>query len=175
MRFCETSLPGVWLVEMELRPDARGFFARSFCLKEFEAQGLEFTVVQANMALSHRRGTVRGLHYQVAPAAEAKFVRCTRGAIYDVAIDVRPGSAMERRHVAVELTAGNRRALFLPRGFAHGYQALEDETEVSYFVSEYYAPGCERGLRYDDPALGIQWPLPPCELSAKDLSWPVLS
>jgi dTDP-4-dehydrorhamnose 3,5-epimerase len=174
MRFRETDLTGVWLVELELRRDVRGFFARTFCSKELNAHGVEFAVVQANIALTYQRGTVRGLHYQVAPAAEAKFVRCTRGAVYDVAVDVRPGSATERKYIAVELTAENRRTLFVPPGFAHGYQTLQDETEVSYLVNECYTPDCERGLRYNDPALGIEWPLPPVDLSPKDLAWPLL-
>jgi dTDP-4-dehydrorhamnose 3,5-epimerase len=172
--FTETKLKGAWLIDVEPRQDARGFFARSFCQTELAAHGLEFHVVQANVAMTLREGTVRGLHYQVPPAAEVKLMRCTRGAIYDVIVDLRSDSPTCRQHFGVELSAENRRSLLVPGGFAHGYQTLTDDAEVTYLVTEFYSPECERGLRYDDPALGIRWPLPVKEISSKDLSWPLL-
>ncbi len=172
MLFTQTKLAGAWVIDLELRQDARGFFARSFCQKEFAAHGIEFSAAQANVALSNRKGTVRGLHYQAPPAAEIKLVRCTAGAIFDVIVDVRPDSPACGQHVGVELSAENRRSLLAPAGFAHGYQTLTDNAEVTYLVNQFYTPSCERGLRYDDAAFGIQWPLPVSEISAKDLSWP---
>lgn len=170
----ETPLAGAFVIDVELKPDQRGFFARSFCRAEFEARGLKGAVAQCNISYNHRRGTVRGLHYQVAPAAEVKLVRCTRGAIYDVIVDLRPGSPTYMRYFGVELSAHNRRALYVPEMFAHGYQALTDGAEATYQVSEAYAPGCERGLRYDDPAVGIVWPVPVTVISEKDAAWPLV-
>lgn len=176
MRITEMEqVAGAALVEPDLRTDERGFFARTFCAEEFRAAGLEPLVVQANLSFNHRSGTVRGMHFQTDPAPEAKLVRCTRGAIVDVAVDVRPGSPTYLQHVAVELTADNRRALYVPPLCAHGYQTLLDDTEVVYQVSAAYTPGAERGLRHDDPRLGIAWPVAVTSLSDKDASWPLLT
>lgn len=173
MLFTETLLRGAFIIDLEKRTDSRGFFARTFCRREFEEHGLSPDVVQCNTSFNHRAGTLRGMHYQLPPSCEAKLVRCTSGAIYDVIIDIRPDSPTRGRHVGVELTAENRRALYVPEMCAHGYQALTDGTEVVYQVSEFYTPGVERGLRYDDPAFGIEWPLPISEISAKDAAWPL--
>ncbi|MCW2615760.1 MAG: dTDP-4-dehydrorhamnose 3,5-epimerase [Frankiales bacterium] len=162
------------MVELQLKHDERGFFARTFCREEFTAAGLEPLVEQCNVSFNHRAGTLRGMHYQVAPATEAKLVRCTAGAIVDQIVDMRPESDTYLRSFAVELTAANRVALYVPPMFAHGYQALTDGAEVSYQVSEAYTPGTERGLRHDDPALGLTWPLPVSVLSDKDGSWPLM-
>jgi dTDP-4-dehydrorhamnose 3,5-epimerase len=175
MIFGEVKLRGAYIITVERREDARGFFARTFCSREFEARGLKTVVVQCNVSYNVKRGTLRGLHYQSPPSAEAKVVRCTSGAIYDVIVDVRPESPTYLQHVAVELTAENHRALYLPEGFAHGYQTLSDGAELAYQMSEFYAPAQERGLRYDDPALSIRWPLPVTEISEKDRSWPLLT
>jgi len=169
-----TPLSGAAVLDLELKQDDRGFFARTFDRKEFADAGLEPLVEQCNLSFNHRAGTLRGMHYQVAPATEAKLVRCTSGAIVDIIVDVRPDSPTYLRHFAVELTADNRRALYVPPMFAHGYQALTDGAEVSYQVSEAYTPGTERGLRHDDPALGLTWPLPVSVISAKDASWPLM-
>lgn len=175
MRFTETSLPGAFIIDLEQRADPRGFFARSFCAAEFEAHGLKPAVVQCNLSFNHRRGTLRGMHFQVAPALEAKLVRCTRGAVHDVIVDMRPTSPTYMQHIGVELSAENRRALYVPEMFAHGYQSLTDDAEVTYQVSTTYTPECERGLRYDDPALAIAWPLPVSVMSDKDRSWPLIT
>ena len=172
MIFTETELRGAWIVDLERREDDRGFFARTFDAKEFAAHGLEPAVPQCNLSYNHQAGTLRGMHYQLPPAAETKLVRCTAGAIHDVIVDLRPGSPTFGRHVGVELTASNRRALYVPAMFAHGYQALTDGAEVVYQVGEFYTPGAERGLRHDDPTLGIDWPQPVTVLSEKDASWP---
>lgn len=175
MVFTETKLSGAYVLELERREDSRGYFARAFCRREFEEHGLEPVIAQANVAFNRYRGTLRGMHFQFPPAAETKLVRCTRGAILDVIVDLRPESPTYLEHVEVELTAGNGRALYVPRRFAHGYQVLEDETETSYQVGEFYAPEHEGGLRYDDPALGLEWPLQVSELSEKDRSWALLA
>jgi len=174
VRITGTAIPGVTVLELELREDERGFFARTFCREEFLAAGLEPLVEQCNLSFNHRAGTLRGMHYQVHPAPEAKLVRCTRGAIVDQVVDMREGSPTYLRSVSVELTADNRRALYVPPLFAHGYQTLADDTEVTYQVSAAYTPGTERGLRYDDPALGLTWPLPVTAVSPKDAQWPLL-
>lgn len=173
MIFTSTGLAGAALVDLELREDDRGGFARTFCRQEFVDAGLEPLVEQCNLSYNHRAGTLRGMHYQVAPATEAKLVRCTAGAISDVIVDMRMDSATYLRSFAVELTAANRRALYVPPMFAHGYQALTDGAEVTYQVSEAYTPGTERGLRHDDPALGLSWPLPVSVISDKDAGWPL--
>lgn len=165
---------GVALVDLTLHEDERGFFARTFCREEFLAAGLEPTVEQCNLSYNHLAGTLRGLHYQVDPAPEAKLVRCTRGAVLDVIVDLRPGSPTYLQHVSAELTADNRRALYVPAYFAHGYQSLVDASEVTYQVSAAYTPGTERGLRHDDPALGLSWPLRVTSISAKDAGWPLM-
>ena len=174
MKFTETKLPGAFIIDLELRSDDRGFFSRSFCQKEFAAHGLKTTIAQANISFNYRKGTVRGLHFQFPPAAETKFVRCSRGAIVDVIVDLRPESPTYLQHVAVELTAENRRGLFVPERFAHGYQVLEDDTETMYQVGEFYTPSAESGLRFSDPRLGISWPLPATDMSDKDARWPLL-
>jgi dTDP-4-dehydrorhamnose 3,5-epimerase len=175
MIFTETSLAGAFVVDLEPRGDDRGFFARAFCRREFEARGLEPAVAQANVSFNYRSGTIRGLHFQFPPAAEAKFVRCTRGAILDVIVDLRPESPTYLQHVAVELTADNRSGLYVPERFAHGYQVLQDDTETTYQVGEFYTASAESGLRYDDPRLQIAWPLPVTAISDKDRGWPLLS
>lgn len=175
MIFTETKLKGAYIIGLEMREDERGGFARTFCMNEFEAHGLKPQVAQCNLSFNHRAGTLRGMHYQLAPAAEIKLVRCTRGAIVDVIVDLRPDSDTYLEHVSVDLNADNRRALYVPELFAHGYQALTDGAEVSYQVGEFYTPGFERGLRYDDPWLGITWPLPISVISEKDAAWPLLT
>jgi dTDP-4-dehydrorhamnose 3,5-epimerase len=174
MRFAETPIPGAFLVDAERKEDDRGFFARAFCIEEFRAHGLDPTVVQANLSFNRARGTLRGLHYQMPPAVERKFFRCIRGATFHVIVDMRPDSEAYLRSFGVELSAENRRGLYVPALCAAGYQALTDEAEVLYFVSEFYSPEHERGLRYDDPALAIEWPLPAAEVSPKDRSWPLV-
>jgi dTDP-4-dehydrorhamnose 3,5-epimerase len=174
MIFTETPLKGAFIIDIEERRDDRGFFARSFCAREFEAHGLKPVIAQANLSYNHRKGTLRGMHYQTPPAAETKLVRCTAGAVLDVIVDIRPGSPTYLQHVAVELTAGNRRALYVPEMFAHGYLTLTDDAEVIYSVGEFYTPGAEGGLRWDDPALGIDWPVRVEVISAKDAAWALI-
>ena len=175
MIFTETALKGAFVVDLEPRGDDRGFFARAFCQHEFEARGLKPLVAQANLSFNYRRGTVRGLHFQFPPAAETKFVRCTRGAILDVIVDLRPESPTYLQHVAIELTAENRTGLYVPERFAHGYQVLEDNTETTYQVGEFYTASAESGVWYADPRLALAWPLPVTEISDKDRSWPPLA
>jgi dTDP-4-dehydrorhamnose 3,5-epimerase len=175
MIFTETELPGAYLIDVERREDDRGFFARAWCRQEFEAHGLIARVAQANISYNRRKATLRGLHYQLPPFAEAKLVRCTRGAIYDVIVDLRVDSPTYLRWLGVELTADQHRMLYVPEGFAHGFLTLEDHTEVTYQVSQFYTPAAERGIRYDDPALGIRWPLEVQVISEKDRSWPRLN
>jgi dTDP-4-dehydrorhamnose 3,5-epimerase len=175
MRFIETELSGAYIVELEPRGDERGFFARTFDAKLFEQHGMNPFIAQANMSQNIRKGTLRGMHYQLPPATETKFIRCTKGAIHDVIIDMRPDSPTYRRHVGVDLTEDNRRSLYVPGMFAHGFQTLADDTEVSYLVSEFYTPGMERGLRHDDPEFGIEWPLPVSVISEKDAAWPLFA
>jgi dTDP-4-dehydrorhamnose 3,5-epimerase len=174
MIFTETKLKGAFILDVERREDNRGFFARVFCQREFEAYGLKPLIAQANIAFNKKKGTMRGMHFQFPPAAETKLVRCTRGAILDIIVDLRAESPTYLDHVAVELTADNHRALYVPERFAHGYQVLEDETETSYQVGEFYAPGVEGGLLPSDPRLGLAWPLPVTEISLKDAGWPLL-
>jgi dTDP-4-dehydrorhamnose 3,5-epimerase len=174
MIFTETILKGAFIVDLEPRGDERGFFARAFCQREFEAHGLKPVIAQANISFNYHKGTVRGLHFQSPPHAETKFVRCSRGAILDVIVDLRPESPTYLQHVAVELTADNRRGLYIPERFAHGYQVLEDNTETTYQVGEFYTPAAEGGLRYNDPRLGIAWPLPVTDISDKDERWPLV-
>jgi dTDP-4-dehydrorhamnose 3,5-epimerase len=167
-------LAGAYIVDLTPKSDFRGFFARTFCAREFEAHGLPPTVAQCNVAFNHYRGTIRGMHYQVGPSRETKLVRCTRGAILDVIVDLRPGSPTYLRHVAVELTDVNRRALYVPEFFAHGYPTLTNGAEVTYLMGDFYEPGRDRGLRYDDPRLGIAWPLEASVISKRDATWPLL-
>jgi dTDP-4-dehydrorhamnose 3,5-epimerase len=157
--FVETKLEGVYIIEVEKGEDGRGFFARTFCQHEFEAHGLNPRVAQCNTSFNKKKGTLRGMHYQVAPYAEDKVVRCTAGAIYDVAVDLRPDSLTYKRWMAVELTEDNRRALYIPAGCAHGFQTLVDDAEVYYQISEFYHPEAAKGIRWDDPTFGVQWPL----------------
>jgi dTDP-4-dehydrorhamnose 3,5-epimerase len=175
MIFTETALRGAFIIDLERREDDRGFFARTYCQREMRDHGLDPVIAQGNVAYNRHRGTLRGMHFQYPPAAETKLVRCTRGAILDVIVDLRPDSPTYLRHVAVELSAENGRSLYIPRRFAHGYQALEDLTETSYMMGEFYAPEQEGGLRFDDPDLGILWPLPIGEMSPKDRAWAPLA
>jgi dTDP-4-dehydrorhamnose 3,5-epimerase len=175
MKFTTINLKGAFIIDIEPRSDNRGFFARAFCQKELKEHGLNPVIAQANIAFSSRRGTLRGMHFQFPPAAETKIVRATRGAILDIIVDLRPESPTYLKHVAVELTADNHRALYVPERFAHGYQVLEDNTETSYDVGEFYTPVSEGGLRYDDPGLGLVWPLPISEISPKDSAWAPLA
>ena len=174
MKFIETPLAGLNLIEIEPRTDDRGFFARSFCVDEFHAQSLERTVAQCNISFNEKAGTLRGLHFQAEPHGEAKLVRCTRGGIFDVAVDIRPGSDTYLKWYAAELTSENRRMMFIPQGFAHGFQTLMDESEVSYVMFEKYYPESARGLRWDDPKLGIRWPLAKQIISDKDRTYPLI-
>ncbi|MEX2981307.1 dTDP-4-dehydrorhamnose 3,5-epimerase [Streptomyces sp. C36] len=170
-----TPLEGAALIELKRLEDDRGFFARSFCREEFEAAGLEPAVEQCNVSFNHRKGTLRGFHYQLAPSAEAKTIRCIRGAVYDVIVDLRPDSPTYLRHFGAALTAENRLAMHVPRNFAHAYLTLTDGAETLYQVSAAHTPGAERGLRWDDPALGVEWPAPVEVVSAKDAGWPLLA
>lgn len=173
MIFTETELKDAYLVDVEPQTDERGFFSRAWCENEFAESGLSTRVVQCNIAFNTTMGTLRGMHYQAPPHAEVKIVRCTRGAIYDVIVDLRPESPTFRKWLGVELTAENRRAIYIPEGFAHGYLTLADDTETYYQVSEFYAPGAEQGVRWDDPAIAIDWTGPePTVISEKDRSWP---
>jgi dTDP-4-dehydrorhamnose 3,5-epimerase len=175
MIFSPTKLPGAFIIDIEPHEDERGFFARSWCREEVAAHGLNPRLVQCNVSFNQKRGTLRGLHLQLAPYAEAKIVRCTRGRLYDVAVDLRPDSATFHHWVAVELTAHNRRMLYVPEGMAHGFETLEDQTEVFYQMSESYHPEAARGVRWNDAALGIRWPLLPPVLSDKDRAHPDLA
>jgi dTDP-4-dehydrorhamnose 3,5-epimerase len=168
MRFIETNLSGAFIVEPERIEDERGFFARTFCQKEFEERGLNSEVVQCNISFNKQKGTLRGMHYQVAPYEEAKLVYCIKGAIYDVIIDLRPGSNTFKQWLAVNLTAKNCRMLYIPKGFAHGFQTLEADTEVFYQMSEFYHPECARCVRWNDPVFGIEWRIDNPIISSKD-------
>ncbi|MFC2050905.1 dTDP-4-dehydrorhamnose 3,5-epimerase [Chloroflexota bacterium] len=172
MVFKETKLKGAYIIEIEPAEDERGFFARSCCQKEFEQHGLDFCIVQCNLSYNKKRGTLRGMHYQAAPYEEAKLVRCSMGAVYDVMIDLRPESSTFKQWVAEELTAQNCKMLYIPEGFAHGFLTLEDNTTVFYQVSEFYHSECERGVRWDDPVFGIEWPSKNYIISAKDRQFP---
>jgi dTDP-4-dehydrorhamnose 3,5-epimerase len=174
MRFTDTGLEGVTLVELDEIADDRGFFARAWCIDEFREHGLDVAWVQENVGFSPRAGTLRGLHLQRAPHGEAKLVRCTRGAIWDVAVDLRPASPTYRSSHGAELSADNRAMLFVPEGFAHGYLTLTDDTEVRYLTSHRYARESATGVRYDDPALGLSWPRAVILISVADASWPLL-
>jgi dTDP-4-dehydrorhamnose 3,5-epimerase len=168
MILTETPIPGAFLIDLEKRGDERGFFARAFCATEFAAQGLVTQFVQVNNSLSARKGTLRGMHYQLAPMAETKMVRCIRGALYDVILDLRAGSPTFGCSFGAELTADNRRMMYIPKGFAHGFITLLDDTEAFYFTDEFYSPVRERGIRWNDPRFAISWPLQPTVLSEKD-------
>jgi dTDP-4-dehydrorhamnose 3,5-epimerase len=174
MRVTESRLPGAFVVELERHEDERGYFARTFCREEFERAGLNSAVEQCSTSFNRRRGTLRGMHFQLAPAAEHKLVRCTRGRIHDVIVDLRPDSPTAYQWLGVELSEENGRALYVPAGFAHGFQTLVRDTEVFYQISEPYRPHLARGIRWDDPTLGIRWPLPNPILSARDRDLPLL-
>jgi dTDP-4-dehydrorhamnose 3,5-epimerase len=175
MIFTETKLAGAFIIDLERREDSRGYFARAFCQNEFEEHGLKPVIAQANVGFNKYKGTVRGMHFQFPPAAETKLVRCTRGAILDIIVDLRPESPTFLEHAEVELSADNGRALYVPERFAHSYQVLEDTTETSYQVGEFYTPSAEGGLSPFDPALGLSWPLPVTAISEKDANWAPLS
>lgn len=175
MIFTETELRGAFLVEPERLEDERGFFARTWCRSEFEERGLDAGLAQCNISYNRKRGTLRGMHYQHPPYAETKLVRCTRGAVYDVILDLRPGSNTFGRWVAAELSERNRRMLYIPRGFAHGFQTLEDGTEVAYQVSEFYHPEVAGCVRWDDPAFRINWPLEVTVIAPRDRDAPDFS
>lgn len=175
MKFEPTSLAGAYLVHLEPRADERGMFARTFCAREFAAEGLETSFVQANVSMNSRSGTVRGMHFQRGPGAEVKLVRSVKGVIYDVVVDMREDSPTYLRWFGAELSEDNGLAMYAPKGFAHGYQALTDGAAVFYFVSAFHAPQSERGLRFDDPKLAIRWPQVVSEISAKDKTWPLLA
>jgi dTDP-4-dehydrorhamnose 3,5-epimerase len=172
MKFTETKIKGVWVIEMERREDNRGFFARAWCLREFEEHGLHHDLKQMNVGFTMKKAGIRGLHFQLPPHAEAKTVRCTMGALYDVAVDIRPDSPTYKQWVGAELTADNHRTLYITEGCAHGYQTLVDNTEILYLTTAFHAPDSARGYRFDDPTFGIQWPLPAGIVSDNDLAWP---
>jgi dTDP-4-dehydrorhamnose 3,5-epimerase len=174
VKFIETPLKGAFVIEPERLVDGRGFFARSFCAEEFSAHGLNPRVAQCNVSFNLKAGTLRGMHFQKEPHAEAKLVRCTLGRVHDVIIDLRPGSATYCRWFALELSAANRRMLYVPEGFAHGFQTLEDDTEMFYQMSEFYRPESAAGVRWDDPSLAIAWPVAQPIVSDRDRSYPDL-
>lgn len=173
MIFIETPLKDAFILEPERIEDERGFFARTWCQREFKERGLNSNLVQCNLSFNHKKGTLRGMHYQVKPHEEAKLVRCTKGSIYDVIIDIRPDSPTFKQWIAAELTVENRKMLYIPEGFAHGFQTLEDKTEVFYQMSEFYASDCAKGVRWNDPVFGIEWPVADERIiSQRDLQYP---
>lgn len=172
MRFLETPLSGAYVIELDRIEDERGFFARAFCAEELVAHGLNPRVAQCNVSFNRRRGTLRGMHWQGPPHEESKLVRCTAGALYDVIVDVRPGSPTYRSWFCAELTADNRRMLYVPEGFAHGFQTLADDTEIFYMMGDSYHPECARGVRFDDPQLAIRWPIADPQVSDRDRALP---
>ena len=174
MRFTETAIAGVWMIEPDFHQDDRGHFFRAWCIREFADRGINFVPVQANMGFNLRKGTIRGMHFQVEPAVEAKLVRCTRGAMFDVALDLRTESSTYRQWVGAELTQENSRMLYVPERCAHGYQSLEDSTEMHYLTSQFYSPSAAQGARFDDPAFGIRWPVAASVVSVQDRNWPLL-
>jgi dTDP-4-dehydrorhamnose 3,5-epimerase len=174
MIFLETSLPGAYVIEVEKHEDERGFFARSWCAREFAAKGLDHHLVQCNVSFNKRKGTLRGLHYQVPPHAEAKLVRCTKGSLVDVIVDLRKDSPTFLKWFANDLTAANHRMLYIPKLFAHGFQTLEDDTEIFYQMTEFYEPAASKGLRWNDPRLSINWPVASRVMSQKDQAYPNL-
>jgi dTDP-4-dehydrorhamnose 3,5-epimerase len=175
MIFNETRLEGAFIIDIDAHQDGRGFFARTFCQREFVEHGLNPQIAQSNVAFNTRKGTLRGMHFQFPPVAETKLVRVTRGALLDVIVDLRPESPTYLQHIDVELTSNNHRALYVPERFAHGYQTLEDDTEAIYEMGEFYVSEAQDGLRYDDPQLGLEWPLPVSQISDKDTAWQLLA
>ena len=174
MRFSPTALAGVTIIDIDPIDDERGWFARTYCRDEFVAHGLDPTIVQCNVSVTSRAGTIRGMHYQIGAYAETKLVRCIRGAIHDVVIDLRPDSATLLQHVAVELDASTHRALYVPKDCAHGFQTLVDDSEVEYCMGAVYESTAGRGIRFDDPALRVHWPLPVSAVSSRDATWPAI-
>ena len=174
MHFTETGIAGVWVIDPTSHGDDRGRFFRAWCAREFAEHGINFLPVQANMGFSVRKGTVRGMHFQAEPAREAKLVRCTRGTMFDVALDLRPESPSYGKWFGAELSAENGRMLYVPEVCAHGYQTLEDRTELHYMTSQFYNPSAVRGARFDDPAFHIQWPLSASVVSEQDRNWPLV-
>lgn len=174
MKFIKTPLEGAYVVELEKREDERGFFARAFCVDEFAEHGLKTEIKQSNLSGSVHKGTTRGLHYQVAPMAEVKFIRCIKGSVFDVLVDMRPESPTYKQWFGLELTEENQTAIYIPEGFAHGHQTLKDNSQIMYLTTQVYSPEHERGIRWNDPAIGVQWPLEPTVVSDKDQSWPLL-
>lgn len=175
LRFKPTSVAGAVVIDPILRQDDRGHFSRAWCIREFAEQGIDFVPLQANTGFSLRKGTLRGLHFQVKPALEAKLVRCTRGALFDVVVDLRPESPSCFKWFGIELCADSYQMLYVPEGCGHGYQTLEDNTDLYYMTSQYFTPEAARGVRFDDPAFGIEWPLVPTAMSDQDRNWPLVS
>ena len=175
MNIIETPLQGAYLIEIDKIGDERGFFGRSWCKKEMQEAGLTADIAQINTSLSRQKGTLRGLHFQLAPFQESKMIRCTKGAIFDMIVDIRPDSPTFLQWYGVELTESNHKALYSPEGFAQGFITLQDDTEITYFTNEFYAPGLDRGVRYDDPQIGIELPIVPVVVSDKDSVWPDFS
>lgn len=174
MTFEECEIAGAWIVDIEPREDERGFLARGWCADEFAAHGITASLAQINICSSVRRGTLRGLHYQLSPRDECKVARCTRGSVFDVVLDLRPGSPTRHRWLGVELTARNRRSLVIPEGCAHGFLTLEEDTELQYLTSVSYTPNAATGVRWNDPAFAIDWPMEPVVLSDRDRAWPLV-
>lgn len=175
MIFHKIKLEGAFIIEPEFKNDERGYFARIFCLDELEKAGLEFDMAQASISFNKKKGTIRGMHFQKEPKAENKLVQCLRGAVYDVAVDVRLGSLTYGQWHGEELNDKNKKMFFVPKGFAHGFQTLTNNAEVQYFISEFYSPECASGARWDDPKFGITWPLPSSVISEKDKNWPLIT
>lgn len=175
MKFTESALPGAFIIDIEPVEDERGFFARTFCRQEFEAHGLNPGLAQCSVSFNPRKGTLRGMHFQAPPLAEAKLVRCTLGAAYDVVVDLRPTSPTFRQWTGVELTAANRKMIYVAEGLAHGFITLGDDTEMLYQMSEFFDPACARGVRWNDPAFGIRWPQTPRAISERDQGYPDFS
>jgi len=174
LRFLPTPISGAVVIDSNLRKDDRGHFLRSWCMKEFSQAGIDFVPVQTNIGFSRLKGTTRGIHLQVSPALEAKLVRCTRGSLFDVVVDLRENSPTRNKWYGIELRADNYRMLYIPEGCAHGYQTLEDDTDLYYMTSQYFTPSAATGVRFDDPAFGVDWPLTPTSISEQDLNWPLI-
>ena len=173
MIFTETKLPGAYIIDLEPLSDERGFFARTFCQEEFKSHNLNITIAQANISYNKTKGTLRGLHMQLPPSEESKLIKCIRGAIYDVIVDLRKNSATFKQWIGVELNADNHQMLYVPEGFAHGFITLENNTEVIYQMSQFYKPGSEKGFRFNDPAFDITWPMQPIVISERDKNFPL--